>query len=37
MPSLSFFPLQLIILFPSSLFHNWEEKDSEVKTSEFLA
>lgn len=36
MPSFSFFPLQLIIWFPSSLFHNQEE-DSKVKTNEFLA
>lgn len=35
MPAFSFFPVQLIISFPSFLFHNQEE-DSEVKTNDFL-
>lgn len=35
MPSFSFFPLQLIFLFPSSLFQNQEEKNSEVKSNKF--
>ena len=34
---LLFFPLIADNLFPSSLFHNQEEKDREVKTNEFLA